>query len=156
MSYSLAFSFHLLAAVVWVGGMFFAHMVLRPSAVEELEPPQRLMLWVAVFGRFFFWVWIAVSIIIISGYWMIFDVFGGLSGLKAHYIQAMHIIGLTMSGIFAYIFFGPYQKLKKAVPNKEYFLGGELMNKIRQLVTTNLVLGLITIVIASGGKYVNF
>jgi len=155
MSYSLAFTLHLIGAVIWVGGMFFAHMILRPSAVEELEPPQRLPLWVAVFGRFFFWVWIAVATILISGYWMIFDVFGGLLGLKALYIQIMHVIGLIMSGIYAYIFFVPYKKLKAAVANKEYPVGGALMNKIRQLVTTNLVLGLITIVVASGGKYIN-
>jgi len=155
MSYSLAFTLHLIAAVIWVGGMFFAHMVLRPSAVEELEPPQRLPLWVAVFSRFFFWVWIAIAIILASGYWMIFDVFGGLAGLKALYIQVMHIIGLIMSAIFAYIFFVPYQKLKTAVANKEYPVGGALMNNIRQLVTTNLVLGLITLIIASGGKYIN-
>lgn len=155
MSYSLLFTLHLIGSVIWVGGMFFAHMVLRPSAVEELEPPQRLSLWVAVFGRFFFWVWIAVVTILISGYWMIFDVFGGLIGLKALYIQIMHAIGLIMSGIYAYIFFVPYQKLKVAVANKEYPAGGALMNNIRQLVTINLVLGLITIVIASGGKYIN-
>ena len=155
MSYSLAFTLHLIGAVIWVGGMFFAHMVLRPSAVEELEPPQRLPLWVAVFGRFFFWVWIAVATILISGYWMIFDVFGGLIGLKAHYIQTMHVIGLIMTAIYAYIFFVPYKKLKAAVANKEYPVGGALMNKIRQLVTINLVLGLITIVVASGGKYIN-
>jgi len=124
--------------------------------VGKLEPPQRLPLWVAVFGRFFFWVWIAVGTILITGYWMIFDIFGGLAGLKAYYIQIMHGIGLVMSGIFAYIFFIPYQQLKVAVANKEYPTGGALMNKIRQLVTTNLVLGLITVIIASGGKYVNF
>lgn len=156
MSYSFAFTLHLLGAVIWVGGMFFAHMVLRPSAVEELEPPQRLPLWAAVFGRFFFWVWVAIGTILISGYWMIFDVFGGLLGLKALYIQIMHVIGLIMSGIFVYIFFVPYQKLKIAVANKEFPTGGALMNKIRLLVTTNLVLGLITIVVASGGKYINF
>lgn len=39
MSYSFAFTLHLIAAVIWVGGMFFAHMVLRPSAVEKLAPP---------------------------------------------------------------------------------------------------------------------
>lgn len=155
MTYSIAFSLHLLGAVIWVGGMFFAHMILRPSAVEKLEPPQRLPLWVAVFGRFFFWVWIAVGTILITGYWMIFDVFGGLSGLQALYIKLMHIIGLTMTGIYAYIFFVPYQKLKAAVANKEYPTGGALMNKIRQLVTTNLILGIITIIIASGGKYIN-
>ncbi len=155
MSYSFAFTLHLIAAVIWVGGMFFAHMVLRPSAVEKLEPPLRLPLWVAVFKRFFFWVWIAVVTILISGYWMIFDVFGGLMGFKILYIQLMHIIGLIMTFIYTYIFFIPYQQLKTTVANKEYPAGGALMNKIRQLVTTNLILGMLTIIIASGGKYIN-
>ena len=155
MTYSIAFTLHLLAAVIWVGGMFFAHMVLRPSAVDKLEPPQRLPLWVAVFGRFFFWVWIAVITILLSGYWMLFDVFGGLLGLKAMYIQIMHVIGLIMSAIYAYIFFVPYQHLKTAVAAKEFPTGGALMNKIRLLVTTNLILGLMTIIVASGGKYIN-
>lgn len=155
MSYSFAFTLHLIAAVIWVGGMFFAHMVLRPSALEKLEPSLRLALWVAVFGRFFFWVWIAVVTILISGYWMIFDVFGGLLGLKVLYIEIMHVIGLIMSCIYTYIFFVPYQQLKTAVANKEYPTCGALMDKIRQLVTTNLVLGIITIIVASGGKYIN-
>lgn len=155
MTYSLAFTLHLVAVVIWVGGMFFAHMILRPSAVEQLEPPLRLSLWRAVFGRFFFWVWIAVATILISGYWMIFDVFGGLLGLKALYIQIMHVTGLIMSLIYAYIFFIPYQQLKAAVSNKEYPAAGAVMNKMRQLVTTNLLLGLLTIIIASGGKYIN-
>lgn len=155
MSYSIAFTLHLIGAVIWVGGMFFAHMILRPSAAEKLEPPQRLPLWVAVFGRFFFWVWLAVITILITGYWMIFDVFGGLLGLKAIYIQVMHFIGLIMTVIYSFIYFGPYQQLKVAVAEKQLPAAGALMNKIRLLVTINLILGLATIVIASGGKYIN-
>ena len=41
---SLGSAFHILAAVIWVGGMFFAHMVLRPSA-GLLDSPTRLALW---------------------------------------------------------------------------------------------------------------
>ena len=31
---------HVLAVVVWIGGMVFAHFFLRPAALK-LEPPQR-------------------------------------------------------------------------------------------------------------------
>ena len=44
---------HLLAVLLWVGGMFFAHFILRPAAVEALEAPQRLKLMDAVLRRFF-------------------------------------------------------------------------------------------------------
>ncbi len=155
MSYSFAFTFHLLGAVIWVGGMFFAHMILRPSAIEKLEPPNRLTLWLAVFGRFFLWVWISVIVILITGYWMIFDVFGGLAGLKASYIQIMHGIGLMMTAIYCYIYFVLFKQFKTAVNNKQFPVGGAIINKIRNLVTTNLVLGIITIIVASGGKYIN-
>ncbi|HEY6898714.1 MAG TPA: hypothetical protein VI279_15765, partial [Rhodocyclaceae bacterium] len=55
---------HVASVVVWVGGMFFAYMCLRPAAVELLEPPQRLRLWLGVFDRFFRWVWLAVALIL--------------------------------------------------------------------------------------------
>ena len=68
---SIALTFHILAIVIWVGGMFFAYMALRPAAASVLEPQQRLTLWSAVFARFFPWVWLAVISILASGYWML-------------------------------------------------------------------------------------
>ena len=52
---------HLAGVVVWVGGMFFAYVCLRPVAAETLDPPLRLTLWVKVFERFFRFVWAAVA-----------------------------------------------------------------------------------------------
>ena len=68
---------HLLAAVVWVGGMFFAYMALRPVAATLLEPPQRLPLWTQTFMRFFPWVWLAILLLTATGYTIVFAVFGG-------------------------------------------------------------------------------
>ena len=42
---------HVMGVVVWVGGMFFAHMALRP-AVQSLAPPERLPLLAATLSRF--------------------------------------------------------------------------------------------------------
>ena len=50
---------HLLSAVIWVGGMFFAYLVLRPS-LSVLEPAQRIALHQQVFRRFFLFVWHAI------------------------------------------------------------------------------------------------
>ncbi|MCK5664972.1 MAG: CopD family protein [Thiotrichaceae bacterium] len=154
MSYSIALTLHIIAATIWVGGMFFAHMILRPSSVEKLEPPLRLPLWNAVFGRFFFWVWISIITILITGYWIIIDIYGDILSLQITYIQLMHFVGLLMTAIFSYIFFVPYQAFKTAVEAGNFPAGGEQMNKIRQLVTINLVLGIITIIVASAGKFI--
>ncbi len=59
-AFSLAYSLHLLAALTWVGGMFFAWMILRPAAVTALEGPARLKLWVECFNGFLSgcgWLW---------------------------------------------------------------------------------------------------
>ena len=73
--FPIAISLHVLAAVIWVGGMFFAYMALRPVAAKLLEPAVRLSLWVRTLTRFFIWVWLAVIIVPVSGYWMIFSAF---------------------------------------------------------------------------------
>lgn len=155
MTFTLTYTLHIIAAIIWVGGMFFAHMALRPAAAEVLDPAPRLTLMSMVFKRFFFWVWIAIATILLSGYIMVFDVFGGLQGFRIFHIGAMHALAIIMISIYSYIYFVPYQQLKSAVANKEFPIGGKAMNKIRALVTLNLVLGLLTSMVASGGKYIN-
>ena len=49
----LLLALHLLGAVLWVGGMGFALLVLRPAAHEVLQAPERLALAQAAFRRFF-------------------------------------------------------------------------------------------------------
>ncbi|MCK7497690.1 MAG: DUF4149 domain-containing protein [Comamonadaceae bacterium] len=54
----------MLAVVVWVGGMFLMHFAVRPVAVAQLPPPQRLPLLAAILGRFFGWVTAAVLVVL--------------------------------------------------------------------------------------------
>ena len=82
---------HLLAVLIWVGGMFFAYMVLRPAAVDTLQPPERLRLWDNVFGRFFKWVWGAVGAILATGLYMIYQ-YGGMAHAP-HFVHVMLLLG---------------------------------------------------------------
>ena len=150
MSFSIAL--HLLAAVVWVGGMIFAHNSLRPAAVMVLEPPLRLELWVQVFRRFFILVWISIAAILATGYWMLFNYFGGFAGAGTH-IHIMHGAGLVMVAIYMYVFFAPYQRLKQAVIVQDYPLAGAQLNQIRRMVGINILIGLFVITVASAGRY---
>jgi len=140
---------HLLGIVIWVGGMFFAHQILRPVAADMLEPPLRLPLWVGVFKRFFPWVWVSVALVLLSGLVMI-GLMGGM-GRVPLYVHAMLGTGTIMMAIFAYVFFVPFARLKQSVVNQEWKAGGAALANIRQLVGINLVLGLITIAIATAG-----
>lgn len=148
----VAITLHTLAAVIWVGGMFFAHQVLRPTAAAQLEPPQRLPLWVGVFGRFFPWVWSAVLLLIATGYWMIFAFYGGMGGVRLH-VHLMNGTGLLMAALFAYLFFVPYPRLRRAVANGEWPAGRRELDAIRRIVGINLALGLLTVAVAAGGRY---
>ena len=56
---------HLLAVIVWVGGMFFAHFFLRP-AVQGLQPSDRVMLMHGVLQRFFAWVLVLAVVVLVS------------------------------------------------------------------------------------------
>lgn len=94
LAFALPYTLHVLAALVWVGGMFFAWLVLRPATVAALEGPARLRLWVEVFQRFFRWVWLAVAVLAVSGVGMIHLRFAGFE-TAPRYVQVMIGGGLS-------------------------------------------------------------
>lgn len=149
----IAITLHLLATIIWVGGMFFAYMILRPSAAELLEPPQRLALWCTCFGRFFFWVWICVVTLPVSGYWMVFELYGGFSNSGWH-IRTMHLSGLLMIGLYLYLFMRPYHAIKQQIASKDYPGAAKSLARIRTIIGTNLIIGLVTATIASTGRFI--
>ncbi len=140
---------HVLGVVVWVGGMFFAYMALRPVAASVLEPPQRLTLWAGVFGKFFPWVWVSVVLILLSGLDMLMRVGGAAA---PHYVMTMLVLGVVMMLIYAHVFFASYKKLKRAVGQQDWKAGGAALAKIRRLIGINLVIGLVTIAVVFGGR----
>ena len=150
---SVSIAVHLLSSVIWVGGMFFAYMALRPAAATVLEPPHRLQLWVHVFKLFFLWVWLSVIAILVTGYWMLFGVFGGFANAGMH-IHIMQGAGIVMVLIYLHVFFAPYRRLRHAVIVQDYAEGARQLAQIRKLVGLNLSIGLFVVVVASGGRYV--
>lgn len=140
---------HILGFTVWVGGMFFAYMALRPVAGAVLETPSRLQLWQGVFAKFFFWVWLAVALMLASGFQMM-----AMIGKPQAYVIVMFALGVVMMLIFAHVFFAPYARLKRAVAAQDWQSGGTALGKIRLLIGTNLVLGLLTICVGALGPLV--
>lgn len=145
----LSLMLHLLGVVVWVGGMFFAYMALRPAAASLLDPPQRLPLWSATLKRFFGWVWGSVALVMGSGFYML-SVLGGAARVPI-YVYLMLYIGTAMTMIFVYVYAAPFAALKRAVAEKNWKEGGAALNRIRIAVAINLGLGLLNIVVATAG-----
>src|ERR1700704_6135617 len=103
-------SLHLLFAVLWVGGMFFAYVVLRPSMVA-IEPPQRMLLHTRVFKSFFLVVWHAMPVMLITGFAMVslrWDM-----ATAPWQLNAMMALGLLMTAVFLALFFGPYRRFRR-------------------------------------------
>jgi len=140
---------HLLGVVVWVGGMIFAHMALRPS-VQALPPPQRLPLLAATLSRFIGLVGVAVAAILGSGILMIM-LLGGLRAVNPS-VHAMAALGAVMMIIYAHLAGGPLKRLRAAVAAGEWERAGAAMGQVRKLVAVNLVLGLVTLTIAVLGR----
>lgn len=148
---SLALALHALAAVIWVGGMFFAFICLRPAAMA-LDPPVRLRLWANVLSRFFRWVFGSALLLLASGLWMSFQYAGGLHTAGTH-IQLMLVLGLAMMLIAAHVYFAPYKRLKRYVGVSNWPEAAKHLKQIRNFIGLNLLLGVAVVLIAAGGRY---
>jgi uncharacterized membrane protein len=141
---NILLALHLLAAAGWVGGMFYALVVLRPAAAA-LEPAARLQLHMLTLKKFFFLVWHMMPLMLLTGWTMVYLAWGGFAHLPVS-INAMQGLALLMTGVFLYVFFVPWKRLRRAIRP-----GPELLARIRMLITVNLVLGIATIVAGSLG-----
>ncbi len=136
---------HVLSAVAWVGGMFYALVVLRP-ALGVLDNSVRLQVHMLTLKRFFLVVWHAMPLMLLTGWGMI-GLAGWGMGHLPWYVNAMQGLALVMAAVFLFTFFGPYRRLRRAIRP-----GPEILGRIRTLVTANLVLGVVVIVIATVGQ----
>jgi len=100
------------------------HFAVRPSAVELLAPPQRLPLMAAALRRFFNWVIAAVVVTLLTG--------------LAMFIGIGAAAGAMQRGQSAFV-----EGMRLAHPS---------IHVMRQLVALNLVLGIVTIAVATVGR----
>lgn len=142
---------HVLAVVIWVGGMFFAYVILRPAAAQQLEPPLRLPLWRQVFSRFFPWVWASVVLVPITGIGLTTP-YGGF-GQAPLYVHIMTGLGIIMIMIFIHVFFAPFKRIKRCLDDNDIPGAAKQLNQIRFLVGINTIIGLVTIAVATAGRY---
>ena len=140
---------HLLAIIVWVGGMAFAHFFLRP-ALGTLQPPQRLTLMRDVLQRFFAAVLVAIVLILISGLgmWGLVHSMAAQAGAKAPTPVSwivMAALGLVMMAVFGHIRFALFKRLNNGVNAQDWAAAGKALGQIRPLVVLNLALGVVIV-----------
>ena len=132
---------HVLAAIVWLGGVSFMLFALRPAALA-LAPPQRLPLIANVLRRFFWMVWPSIGILLVTGLIMLLGLGMKNAPLGWHLMLG---IGLLMFAIFGHLYFGPFRRLKLAVAAADWPEGGKRVGQIATLAALNLALGALAI-----------
>jgi uncharacterized membrane protein len=133
---------HLLAILIWVGGMFFAFVVLRPTTEKTLDT-QNFRLWAAVLPLFLNWVWVAIGVTLITGFYLIY-LYGGIARVS-HHIHAMLALGLLMMLIHGYSFFTDYVPFSLHVAKQRWKEAEMSLKRIHKWVAVNLVLGLLIV-----------
>lgn len=145
MTYLFLKTLHLLAVIVWLGGMVFGHFFLRPAAAA-LEPAVRIRFMHAVLGRFFNTVLVMVLVVLVTGSWLIGQVARQVVQGGAHFTMplewmVMSSLGGLMALIFVYIRWVLYRRLGRAVGASNWAQGALALTQIRNWVAVNLVLG---------------
>lgn len=141
---------HGMAATIWIGGIFFAFMALRPAANVSLEPAERIKLWQSAYHYFFPWVWVMIAVLLATGYTDLFVRFDGFDN-GAIYLGMMHAIGLLMILLFAYLYFVLYRRLSLAVSANDSPTAAGEMARMRPVMAINLTLGLLITAIGIAG-----
>ena len=147
----IALALHLLAATLWVGGLFFAFVCLRP-ATAELDAAHRVKLWADALTQFSRWTGVAIVVLLGTGLWIVFSLLGGMEGAGRH-VHLMMGLGLLMMLLAGHMHFAPLRRLRRDAAEHRWADAGKALGQIRVLIGVNLVLGLAVVAIASGGRY---
>lgn len=140
---------HLLGAIAWLGGMFFAYFCLRPAAAQTLAPPQRLPLWTATFARFLPIAAVAIVLLLATGLAMLLSVGFAAAPLGWH---AMFALGVAMALVFAYVYALLHPRLRAHCAASAWPAAAQTLDRIRRMVALNLALGLAVVLAAISAR----
>jgi uncharacterized membrane protein len=133
---------HLAAAIIWMGGMSFMLLALRPAAHAHLQPPARLPFMAAVLQRFLALVGASIAVLLATGVWLLKQAPAGATPPGWH---AMAVLGVLMVAIFGYLYWVPYRRLQIAVAAGDWPEGGKRVGQIATLAKINSALGWLAI-----------
>ncbi|MGZ8259516.1 MAG: CopD family protein [Caldimonas sp.] len=149
-------AFHLLAVIVWVGGMAFVLFCLRPAA-HVLETTARVTLMHAAMRRFLAVVVVAVAVIFVSGGAMVAIAWStsaraGLALNMPLNWYTMIAVFFVMLAVFVHIRNVLFARLDAAVREKRWADGAAALAAMRWELSINLVLGaFVSVFVRLGG-----
>jgi len=133
---------HYLATVMWIGGMAFNLLVLRPSMIV-VDQNQRPILGTTVLKRFIFFAWLSILVLNITGISIALSRVAFEDILSTTYgivLLSKHFVTLIMILIVTWVSFVLSTKLAPFAPKP---------NTILILVKINLSLGIVVLLLTA-------
>ena len=148
--YDYAKLLHLIAGIVWMGGMTFMLFALRPAALGALDAQPRAILMGQVWKRFYVWVLLAIVVLFTTGTNLYTATFRAAkmatgSGSVPLGWNIMLVLGITMMLIFGHIYFAGFKKFKRAVAAGDWPLAARAGQLIHTMTLINVTLGWLSI-----------
>ena len=107
---------HLFFAIVWVGGMVYSLLFLRPSLREIAQEEQRGKFLKQVFSKFFLAVWLSIIVLFLTGMSLWHGYRKDFSDNSLFHLK-LFLFGLMVI-IFTYIYFFLFRRNKLShIPN---------------------------------------
>ena len=144
--YDYAKLLHLIAGIVWMGGMTFMLFALRPAAIASMDAQPRAILMGQVWGRFYALVLVSIVALFATGTHLYTATFRatrlatGDGGVPLGW-NIMLVLGITMMLIFGHIYFAGFKKYKRAVATGQWPLAAKAAGLIHTMTLVNFTLG---------------
>lgn len=148
--YDYAKLLHLIAGIVWMGGMTVMLFALRPAAIATLESQPRAILMAAVMQRFYALVLVAIAVLFATGTHLYTQTFRaarlatGEGGVPLGW-NIMLVLGIAMMLIFGHIYFAGFKKVKRAIASEHWPLAAKAASLIHTMTLFNFTLGWLAI-----------
>jgi uncharacterized membrane protein len=149
---TIVFPLHVLATIVFLGGLFFA-VVVFPPIVVRLKTESASFLWQHLLNRLFVWAWVSMLVILGTGIGMVFLKFGGFSGVPLIHRQNM-AVGIPAIILFGYAFFGPWGQYRRTIAHGDWTAATTELMRLRFVIAVSLGLGLVASAVSAVGRYI--
>jgi len=148
--YDYAKLLHLIAGIVWMGGMTFMLFALRPAALVSLDAQPRALLMGEVWKRFYILVLLSIVALFTTGTHLYTATFRAAKlavgqGSVPLGWNIMLVLGLIMMLIFGHIYFAGFKKYKRAVAAGEWPVAAKAAGLMHTMTLINFTLGWVAI-----------
>jgi uncharacterized membrane protein len=154
MTLGLVLATHILAVIVWLGGMFFLTVVLGIGASVP-DRSAALSSWERALSRFLPWGMLSLAIILATGVTLVFSVFGGYAHIPNIHRFNM-VIGIPAIVLFVYLCVVPWRRLRRAAFAHDTATAEKTIGQAKMLLATILTLGLLAAFASAVGRYYAF